>query len=79
MLTKLSHVNINEHIPGSTVLLSEESIGLGVSWRTGAFRNSISAVIDAIIQLTNSVPMNGCSNSVRLIPDTTSRRLPVCA
>jgi hypothetical protein len=37
-----------------------------MSWRNWAFRNPISTIVDVIIQLTNSVPMDGRSDPVRL-------------
>ncbi len=49
MLDDTHRVRHDKNVPGSSVLLSKESVGLGVSGRNGAFRNSISTVVDAVV------------------------------
>ena len=49
-----------------------------MSWRNGALRNSIGTIIDAIVELTNSMPMDGCSGAVRFDVWARDDHLPVC-
>ena len=48
-------------VPARAVLAGQELVGPGRSWGNWALSDTIGTIMLGAVQLTNSVPMNGCA------------------